>query len=198
MKLEYAGLKPMINEHGVSFKDGKEDKFVYLKYAIDILLAIDHEHEKKRKYSHQLKEQTLSAQEIVNILLKYHPKLEETINKEIKNYLTHLDSEEQSVEKSLTLTQIEKETFINNLEIMRDYKIQRAKNKIFYFHCIETIVEIILKREIKEIDTPFNERFWHILQTLEGALNEHKIRSDLKIDRSNTSQLKAMLLIHLY
>lgn len=47
MKLEYAGLKPMINEHGVSFKDGKEDKFVYLKYAIDILLAIDHEHEKK-------------------------------------------------------------------------------------------------------------------------------------------------------
>ncbi|WP_419782986.1 hypothetical protein [Malaciobacter marinus] len=197
MKLEYAGLKPMINEHGVCFKDGKEDKFAYLEYAIDILLAIDHEHEKKRKYSHELKEQRISPQEIIDILIKYHPDLEETMNKEINNYLIHLDNEEDSIEHNLVLSNIERETFINNLKIMREYKIQRAKNKIFYFHCIETIVEVILKREIKEIDTPFNERFWHIFQTLEGALNKHKIRSDLKISRSN-EQLKAMLLIDLY
>lgn len=197
MKLEYAGLKPMINEHGVCFKDGKEDKFAYLEYAIDILLAIDHKHEKKRKYSHELKAQRISPQEIIDILIKYHPHLEETMNKEINNYLIHLDNEEDSVKHNLVLSNIERETFINNLEIMREYKIQRAKNKIFYFHCIETIVEVILKREIKEIDAPFNERFWHIFQTLEGALSKHKIRSDLKISRNN-DQLKAMLLIDLY
>ena len=37
MKIEYAGLKPVISEHGISFKDGKEDKYIYLSYAIDIL-----------------------------------------------------------------------------------------------------------------------------------------------------------------
>lgn len=79
---------------------------------------------------------------------------------------------------------------------MRDYKIQRAKNKIFYFHCIETIVEIILSNKIKEIDTPFNERFWHILQTIQGVLSKHRISSNLKIE--NKDEIKAMLFINIY
>ena len=80
---------------------------------------------------------------------------------------------------------------------MRKYKTQRAKNKIFYFHCIETIVEVILKYKIKELDTPFNERFWHILQTIEGNLSTHKISSNLKMIEEN-GVLKAMLLINIY
>ena len=80
---------------------------------------------------------------------------------------------------------------------MRNYKIQRAKNKIFYFHCIETVVETILKYKIKELDTPFNERFWHILQTIEGNLSNHKITSTLKITKEEES-LKAMLMINIF
>ena len=30
MELKYVGLKPVISEHGISFKDGKEDKYVYI------------------------------------------------------------------------------------------------------------------------------------------------------------------------
>ena len=52
MKLKYMGLKPVISEHGISFKDGKEDKFVYLSFAIDILISINHTYEKDKKYSH--------------------------------------------------------------------------------------------------------------------------------------------------
>ena len=140
MKLEYAGLKPVINEHGVSFKDGKEDKFIYLSFAIDILNAIDHTYEEKKKYSHQLDHKNLSSNEIVNTLLTFHPDLEDTMNKEIESYMNHLDSEENEVKNRINLSTIEKDTFIANLKIMRNYKIQRAKNKIFYFHCIETIV----------------------------------------------------------
>ena len=196
MKLEYAGLKPIINEHGVSFKDGKEDKFIYLSYAIDILMAIDHTYEKKKQYSHILQEQRLNPDEIMTVLLRHHPELEGTMNKEIESYKRHLKEEEEAVQNNPVLNEIEKETFISNLEIMRDYKVQRAKNKIFYFHCIETIVETILKYEIKEIDTPFNERFWHILQTLQGELSSNKISSTVKIDKEDG--LKAMLLINIY
>jgi hypothetical protein len=197
MKLEYAGLKPVINEHGVSFKDGKEDKFIYLSFAIDILNAIDHTYEQKKKYSHQLNTNTLSPNEILDVLLNFHPNLEEVMNKEIDSYTKHLDSEEEAVNNRTILSKIEKEIFIANLKLMRKYKTQRAKNKIFYFHCIETIVEVILKYKIKELDTPFNERFWHILQTIEGNLSTHKISSNLKMIEEN-GVLKAMLLINIY
>ncbi|MDD3054892.1 MAG: hypothetical protein PHE16_03330 [Aliarcobacter sp.] len=197
MKLEYAGLKPVINEHGVSFKDGKEDKFIYLSFAIDILNAIDHTYEQKKKYSHQLNTNTLSPNEILDVLLNFHPDLEEVMNKEIDSYTKHLDSEEKEVNNRTILSKIEKDTFIANLKLMRKYKTQRAKNKIFYFHCIETIVEVILKYKIKELDTPFNERFWHILQTIEGNLSTHKISSNLKMIEEN-GVLKAMLLINIY
>ena len=197
MKLEYAGLKPVINEHGVSFKDGKEDKFIYLSFAIDILNAIDHTYEQKKKYSHQLNTNTLSPNEILDVLLNFHPDLEEVMNKEIDSYTKHLNSEEEAVNNRTILSKIEKDTFIANLKLMRKYKTQRAKNKIFYFHCIETIVEVILKYKIKELDTPFNERFWHILQTIEGNLSTHKISSNLKMIEEN-GVLKAMLLINIY
>ncbi len=197
MKLEYAGLKPVISEHGVSFKDGKEDKFIYLSFAVDILNAIDHTYEQKKKYSHQINENPLTPNEILNVLLKFHPDLEEVMNKEIESYSKHLDIEEDEVENRKLLSKIEKDTFIANLKLMRKYKTQRAKNKIFYFHCIETIVEIILKYKIKELDTPFNERFWHILQTIEGNLSTHRIGSNLKMIEED-GILKAMLTINIY
>jgi hypothetical protein len=196
LKLEYAGFKPVISEHGISFKDGKEDKFIYLSFAIDILNAINHTYEQKKTYSHQVNTKPLSPDEIINILLKYHPDLELNMNKEINSYLLHLDEEEKTIEDRTHLLDIEKNTYISNLKIMRNYKIQRAKNKIFYFHCIETIVETILKYKIKELDTPFNERFWHILQTIEGNLSHHKISSNLKTIDIN-GNLKAMLTINI-
>ncbi|MFA9238978.1 MAG: hypothetical protein ACEQSQ_03670 [Candidatus Paceibacteria bacterium] len=197
MKLEYAGLKPIINEHGISFKDGKEDKFIYLGFAVDILNAIDHTYEQKRKYSHQINAKPLSSNEIVDILLKYHPDLEIIMQNEMESYLHHLNEEEKIVENRTHLSELEKKTYLSNLQIMRNYKIQRAKNKIFYFHCIETVVETILKYKIKELDTPFNERFWHILQTIEGNLSNHKITSTLKITKEEES-LKAMLMINIF
>ena len=115
----------------------------------------------------------------------------------MESYLHHLNEEEKIVENRTHLSELEKKTYLSNLQIMRNYKIQRAKNKIFYFHCIETVVETILKYKIKELDTPFNERFWHILQTIEGNLSNHKITSTLKITKEEES-LKAMLMINIF
>lgn len=196
MKLQYTGLKPIISEHGISFKSGKEDKFVYLPFSVDILKAIDHTYEQKKVYSHQLDSKQLSPSEILDIIIKFHPDLENTMHKEIDSYKVHLDKEEYEVAHREALSDIEKETYLANLKLMRDYKIQREKNKIFYFHYIETIVETILKHKIKEIDTPFNEKFWHILQSIEGKLSSHKISSSLKIKEENNC-LKAMLSINI-
>ena len=197
MKIEYAGLKPVINVHGITFKDGKEDKFVYLPFAVDILNAINHDYEQKRVYSHVLNNKEFASSEISDIIMKFHPDLEETMKKEMDDYNIHLDNEEKEVRDRKDLLDIEKDTYIQNLKLMRNYKIQRAKNKVFYFHYIETIVETIINHKIKEINTPFNIKFWHILQSIEGKLALHRIGSSLKTSTENNS-LKAVLSINLY
>lgn len=197
MKIEYAGLKPVIDEHGISFKDGKEDKYKYLKYAMDILIAIDHPYKDKEKYSHNIPSKRITSDEILDILKLHHPDIDETMETEIKNYKKHLDEEELEVNNRKKLSEIEKNAFINNLKIMRNYKIQRAMNKIFYFHCIETIVETIIDNKIKILDTPFNERFWHILQTIQGDLSKNKISTNLSTQNIN-GDIKAELIINIY
>lgn len=191
MELKYVGLKPVISEHGISFKDGKEDKYVYLSFAIDILIALDHNYVHNVKYSHTLNEQRLAPNEILEILLKSHPNLENTMDEEISAYTIHLDKKEADINNQTHLSEIEKQTYIANLRIMRDYLIQRAKNKIFYEHCIDTIAQSIIHHKIKELNTPFNEKFWHILQTIEGKLSLHKVSSNLKVEN-----LKAILIIN--
>ena len=41
-KIRYSGPRPMISQYGIEFKEGKEDKYVYLTISIQILKAIDY------------------------------------------------------------------------------------------------------------------------------------------------------------
>lgn len=196
MQLKYAGPKPVISEHGITFKDGKEDKYVYLMIAIQILQAIDHDTAMNSHYEYNMNTQRLSNEQMQEIVLSYHPTLEATMTKEINSYLVHLDNEIQDVIKSPIFSPIEKEAYIGNLKIMKEYKIQRAKNKIFYMHAIDTIVEVIKQRKIKKISTPFYEKFWHTLQTIQGHLSTSKrgLKSDLKVI-TNDNNMYAVLTI---
>ena len=40
MKFEYVGYRPIISHHGITFKQGKDDKFVYFPYVYEILNAL--------------------------------------------------------------------------------------------------------------------------------------------------------------
>lgn len=196
MKLKYAGPKPMISEHGISFKDGKEDKYVYLMIAIQILQAIDHDTADNNSYEYDTTTKRLNDEQMQEIILSYYPNLETTMTKEMNNYLVHLDNEIQDIKKSPIFSPIEKEAYVGNLKIMKEYKIQRAKNKIFYMHAVDTIIEVIKKRKIKKISTPFYERFWHTLQTIQGhlAMAKRGLKSDLKVI-NNDENLFAVLTI---
>ncbi len=185
MKLEYAGLKPVITEHGISFKEGKDDKFSYFPFVFEVLNALDNNYESIKTHSHQIKIENFNFSQTINKLLAINPNIQVSIDKEIENYLIHLENEENEIKSRTNLSDIEKEIYLTNLKLMRDYKIQRATNKIFYFNCIETIVEIIKKNKIKKIDTIFNEKFWHILKTIQNRLLHYKLTSTLKTDENN-------------
>lgn len=198
MKLKYAGPRPIISHHGVDFKDGKEDKYVYLHYAIDILESMDEDYKNDGNYSHRVREHNLTDDEMQNIITKYHPNLQNIMLEEIEAYEKHLREEIELAYKKSTLKVEEKEALVRNLEIMHDYRVQRAKNKIFYQHIIQTISEFIKDKKIKEIDTPFHEKFWHILQTIGGEILEGRnfYGSHLKVEKINNS-LMARLIIEI-
>ena len=197
MKLEYAGFRPIINEHGIFFKLGKDDKFSYFPFVFEILNALDNNYESLKEHSYQIKIEKFNSSQTINKLLMINPNIQDLIDEQISNYLIHLDEEENEIKNRINLSDIEKDIYLTNLKLMRDYRIQRATNKIFYFNCIEAIVEIIKKNKIKQIETIFNEKFWHILKSIQGRLLHYKLTSTLKIDESN-GVLKIKLSINIY
>lgn len=196
MKIEYSGPSPIISERGISFKDGKEDKYNYLRIAIQILNAISHEYDANRVYTYNINERRLSSDEMIAAILKYHPDVEEIINKEVENFLECLKKEQEEVNSRHSLNKDEKEVYINNLNIMKDYRIQRMKNKFFYKHVVETVKEQIVEHKIKELNTPFYEKFWHVLQTIQGELAGSKSSITSKLETIENNGLKIKLIIN--
>jgi len=191
MTIKYVGPRPTISHRGINFKDGKEDKYVYLMIGIQILQAIDKDYTGHKSYSYDLETKRVSDDDMLRVLLSYEPTLElDTLN-EIDSYKEHLQSEISHVSQRAYLKDIEKQTWVNNLKVMEEYRVQRAINKIYYMHCINNIKEIIHRERIKEIDTPFYEKYWHVLQTLQGSLESGKypVRTDLKIESMDNQMI---------
>lgn len=195
MKIEYAGPRPMISQHGVEFKDGKEDKYVYLMISIQILQAIDRNYEGHKSYSYDTQSKRFTNDEIHQILHNHCATLETEVEKEEKSYMEKIDEEIEHIKQRENLTQAEITAWVNNLEIMRKYRIQRSINKIYYMHSIELIKDVIRREKIKEIDTPFYEKYWHVLQTIQGALEEGRrsIHTELKIEKLDDDTMIAKL-----
>jgi len=197
MTIKYAGPRPTISHHGIAFKDGKEDKYVYLMIGIQILQAIDKNYEDNKFYSYDLGTKRVSDDDMLSVLLKYEPTLEEDTLKEIDGYKDHLKSEMEQINQRAYLKDVEKQVWINNLEIMEEYRVQRAINKIYYMHCINNIKNVINRERIKEIDAPFYEKYWHVLQTLQGSLESgrYAVRTNLKVEADENKQMIAKLLV---
>jgi len=180
-KIKYAGPRPVINQHGVFFKDGKEDKYNFLLTALKILLSLDSDTQTKQVYKSMIESNILDEPKIHKILAQYDSELEKEVEEEEKNYEKHLQEEIDYVKNLSTISEIEKEAWVNNLLSMKEYMIQRAINKIYYMHCIEDIANIILKKSIKKIVVPFDKNFWHVLHTIQGKLENLKHPKNTKL-----------------
>ncbi|PRM92333.1 hypothetical protein CJ672_05520 [Arcobacter cryaerophilus gv. occultus] len=181
MKFEYVGYRPVISHNGVTFKQGKDDKFIYLPYAYEILNALNHEYTtNKNKYSNSINLDNSNIDKLYKVVETYFPDIEKSIEDKLKKYKEHLEEERENIISRPNLSDVEKNIFLTNLDLMKNYRINRAKNKIFYYFVIATIVEIIKEKRIKEIDIPYHNKFWHVLNTIQGVLSSEKINSNIK------------------
>ena len=177
MKLKYTGPKELISAHGISFKRGKDDKYVYIYPAFQIYNAIHHDYEKDTIYTHNIEGKRLNDDELLNKIISLKGDIKKELDKELLEVDKYLNNEIENVKEHKELNEEEQRVLKNNLIIMKNYRTQRETNKIVYRFLVEVIVDDIFENKLKEINAPFNERFWHILQTIQGELSNHDKRS---------------------
>ncbi len=194
LTLHYVGPKPIINQHGVFFKPGKEDKYLYLKSAVYLLLALDRQ---SRKRSHHTPNEHLSDEQILDILKAYEPDLDRHIAQEEQRYEEHIEAMKNAA-RLAPVTGDERTAWLNNIEIMRPYLVQREINKLYYIHCIRAIKEIIHDEQLQEIDVDFSFKNWHILSSIAGSL-EYGVKSVstvIKVTKNPQGEMIARLVIN--
>ena len=174
LKVRYVGPHVDISQHGVSYKKEKEDKYVYLMVALEILQDIDNDYEQQASYSHcftigKLNEDTLHA-----VLQSYEADVEKRVEQEYEKYQKKIAHEIDFVQGLPHLKEIEKEVWIKNIELMKAYRLQWIINEIYYEHCIENIRKLIIHKGIKELVTPFNKDFFHVINSIKDALIQGK------------------------
>jgi len=197
LPIKYVGPRPIISQHGITYKEGKEDKYIYLTTALEILRDINFNYEDKKSYSHPIHTKPITTKQMEILLKDYESQLEQHILDEKNRYEQKIQQEIQDVQHHQYLSDIDKEVWINNIKLMKDYRIQRAINKIYYMHCINDIKKVILREHLKEIDTPFNEKFWHVLQTLQGILESGKNSKNTKLTEETSDDNNMILKLYI-
>ncbi|EDZ62738.1 hypothetical protein SMGD1_2837 [Sulfurimonas gotlandica GD1] len=183
MKLEYVGNKPVISARGVDFSIGKEDKYVYIEAAAQMLDFLG-KLEKTTKLTINPRE-NIDEEKIFKVLHKYRPDFDKFFSDSVWAYKNKIDAEISDVDSHDRLNNIEKEVLKNNLSYMKDYRIQRATNKLVYEELINACVDIIRKKGISEITMPFSLSFVHVAKSFDSSLT--------RINRAVVAKVEVML-----
>ena len=182
MELKYVGPKPIISHTGIEFDTNKEDKFVYLNIAVQLLKALDHEYIKDRVYTYETDNSRLSNHELYEELKKYCPNLDELLDKKNHDAQEEIEHNIKRAQENKVLTEDEKKTLQKNLEIMKEYIIQRSVNKSVYYCTINVLAELVKKDNIDYIIAPMFQKFAHVLHSIQGVLAKQKFPIDTKLD----------------
>lgn len=182
MILEYAGPKPLISAHGIEFDHNKEDKFVYLSIAAELIQALDHEYIEDRKYSCVTGQRPLTPETILALIRRYDPELDREIEERRALIEEEIASQIKHAQENRLLSEVECQVLINNIELLRAYRVQRSINKTVYYSAISTLARIIQKGHIEHITAPMYAKFFHVFHSIQGALNKLHPAIDSTID----------------
>jgi len=182
MQLKYAGPKPIISHTSIEFDNNKEDKYVYLNIAIQIIKSLSDENLRGNRYKYHADTKRLDSDELYNQLKKYCKNLSELIEKENHNVEDEIEHNIKRAHESKTLSQEEREILERNIDIMHDYLVQRSINKTVYYCIIEILAETIANAHIEYIVVPLFEKFTHVLHSVQGSLLKRKTPIDTKLE----------------
>ena len=182
MELKYVGPKPIISHTGIEFDNNKEDKFVYLNIVVQLLKSLNHEYVKNKTYTYNTDSSRLSNDEVYEELKKFCPQISALIEKKNHDVQDEIEHNIQRAHENEVLNEDDKTTLENNINIMRDYLIQRSINKSVYYCAIDELAKMVQKEHIDCIIVPMFQTFAHVLRSIQGSLKRQKNPLDSKMD----------------
>ncbi len=180
--LKYVGPKPIISHTGVEFDNNKEDKYIYLNIVIQLLKALDHDYFENKTYTYNASTARLSSEELILELKKYCPNINSLVNKENYCVEDEIQHNIQRAKESDTLKDEDKQTLQNNINLMRDYLIQRSINKSVYYCAIDALANLLKKDHIDHVIAPMYQNYVHVFHSVQGSLRKEKFPIDTALE----------------
>ncbi len=182
MKLKFVGPKVHISHTGIDFDTNKEDKYVYLGIAIQLLNALDHKYLPDKTYTYHPDTKRLSNDEIWTQLIHYCKNLQEMIDTAELGAKKYVDEHIAHAKENRTLNNEEKDVLIKNLSLMKEYIVQRAINKSLYYCAIDALVEVMKRGHIDYVSAPMYQKFVHVFHSIQGVFAKDRFPIDTKIE----------------
>lgn len=182
MKLKFVGPKPLISATGIEFDNNKEDKHVYINIAVQLLRALDHDYIDNKLYIYDVNNSRFTDAQLLEAVQHYRPKVIELAEERQKFVEKQVANDLQRARENTLLSDIDKEVLINNLNIMKAYRIQRSINKTIYYCAIDALAELVKKDHIDFIVAPMFQKFAHVFHSVQGVLHEQKFPIDTDIE----------------
>ncbi|MEA2098565.1 MAG: hypothetical protein U9P72_00375 [Campylobacterota bacterium] len=182
MELKYVGPKPIISHTGIEFDNNKEDKYVYLNIAVQLLKALSHDYFEDKTYFYHADTGRLNNNELMRELKAYCPDINSLIEKENHKVEDEISHNIQRANENTILNSENKEILENNINLMHDYLVQRSINKSVYYCAINALSELVQKDNINYIVVPMFQKFDHVLRSVQGSLLKQKFPIDTKLE----------------
>ena len=170
MALVYAGPKPLISSHGVTFDLNKEDKYIYLSIVAELIQALDHKYEDGKRYTYLASNKPMETEQILDLIRQRDPLLDQEIQDRQKIVEHEISEELERAHCNKVLCSEEQEVLIKNIELLRNYRITRSINKTVYYSGITSLAHIIQRGHIDRIYAPMFPKFTHVFHSIQGAL----------------------------
>jgi hypothetical protein len=180
--LKYVGPKALFSVSGISFDNSKEDKFIYLSILAELIEALDHEYASDQRYVVETGNKPLDENILLDLIRKRPSNLDEQIEYWFAKTTQEIDEDIKRARENLILNAEERQVLINNLEILRPYRIQRSINKSVYYAGVKLLASIIKQSGIQYITTPMYPKFLHVLHSVQGSLRAIHPPVDSAID----------------
>jgi len=174
MELKYIGPRPEISSSSISFNKGKEDKFLYISTAYQLLKSLEHDYESSEPYIDTVSTTDMSEDTLKKLITSACPDLETCVQDHQDMLSSLFDKEVQQIKKSVRMDPLSKETYLKNHALMKEYRLQRHINKSVYYMLIQKLAHAVRTKRIAYIITPVHEKFTYVLINLQKELMRDK------------------------
>lgn len=182
MELKYVGDLPLVSHHGVCFDKSHPDKFIYLHAVLELLEALSYGATEATEHLYTVEHKEIKEKELLADLEKYLPDLEELERLHQQKAHAFVQELEEKVQEAPALNNDEREVYIKNIEMMKEYYYQYVTNETVYEAAIESLALEIKEAKIEFLEVPAFRNYGIVLKDLKDYMEQMKAPIDTDIE----------------